>query len=83
VGSDLCIRARAEYGTAATQALVLAAAALGAPLVGSRAVIAVTGLVGLAIGTTLGRGWHRHTGHHKPQQPHPAPASPHDHGFIP
>jgi hypothetical protein len=72
----------AEYGTAATQALVLAAAGLGAPLVGPRAVIAVTGLAGLAIGTTLGRGWHRRTGHHKPRQSHPAPASPHDHGFI-
>ena len=34
----------AEYGTAAAQALVLAAAALGAPVVGPRAVIAVTGL---------------------------------------
>jgi hypothetical protein len=55
----------AEYGTAATQALVLAAAALGAPVVGPRAVIAVTGLAGLAIGTTLGRGWHRRTGHYK------------------
>jgi hypothetical protein len=73
----------AEYGTAATQALVLAAAGLGAPLVGARAVIAVTGLAGLAIGTILGRGWHRRTGHHKPRQSHPAPASPHDHEFIP
>jgi hypothetical protein len=65
----------AEHGTVATQALVLAAAALAAPVVGPRAVIAVTGLAGLAVGTTLGRGWHRRTGHHKPQQPHPAPAS--------
>jgi MFS transporter len=73
----------AEYGTAATQALALAAAALGAPVVGPRAVIAVTGLAGLAIGTALGRGWHRRTGHYKPQQPQPAQASPHDHGFIP
>jgi len=73
----------AEYGTAATQALVLAAAGLGAPLVGPRAVIAVTGLAGLAVGTILGRGWHRRTGHHKPQQPHPAPASEHDHSSIP
>jgi hypothetical protein len=75
----------AEYGTVATQALVLTAAGLGAPVVGPRAVIAVTGLAGLAIGTTLGRGWHRRTGHHKPRKPHPAPApsGQHDHELIP
>jgi hypothetical protein len=58
----------AEGGSAAIQALILAVAGLGAPVVGPRAVIAVTGLAGLAVGTTLGRSWHRLTGHHAPQE---------------
>jgi predicted MFS family arabinose efflux permease len=60
------IRARAvdlaQSGFAAAQVAALVIAGLAAELVGPRAVIAVTGLSGLAVATTLGRSWSRLTG---------------------
>jgi MFS family permease len=60
------IRARAvdlaQSGFAAAQVACLVIAGLAAELVGPRAVVAVTGLSGLAVATTLGRSWSRLTG---------------------
>jgi MFS family permease len=60
------IRARAvdlaQSGFAAGQVAGLVIAGLAAELIGPRAVVAVTGLSGLAVATTLGRSWSRLTG---------------------
>ncbi|MEP7023348.1 MAG: MFS transporter [Actinomycetota bacterium] len=52
----------AQSGFAAVQVVGLVLAGLTAELIGPRAVIAVTGLFGVAVATTLGRSWRRLTG---------------------
>jgi MFS family permease len=52
----------AQSGFAASQVAGLVIAGLAAELIGPRAVVAVTGLSGLAVATVLGRSWSRLTG---------------------